>query len=539
MRLHLIGTFQLRDATGCDRSPRGLKARALIALVCTASDRRRTRRWLEARLWSDRGADQASGSLRQTLYEIRQALGPHAGLLMADRDTVSLDGITTDIEADPAGTARALAAGREFLEGIDIRDEAFEDWLTAERGRLAPSGPDQPVPRARPGALREGEQGRRIPFLVQVNDLGEEPAAFLPVALASEISRLIGDLAEVEVYHVAPGRSAVVAPVRGLRLTIEAAPFGNALHLVATIANIAQRRIAWTRRAQFSRNPAAAVESGDFARLTFEAAEAAHAALSLAVEPDSETWAQGRQAQAVRAMFTFDHEQLLRADRLLKESLDVAPSAQAWAWRAFLRQTMVIERVLTDFDAARDDAERFARMALAFPGRSSIVLALVSQISAMLALDADAAFATAEEAAQINAFNPYAQYALAAAHLRAGRFDLATRHGRMAADIAATAHNAFFFQGFAALIALAAGDIDRCIRIYEAVSFRAPHFRPPLRGLAVLSLVRDDHARATRYAALLAKAEPGFTLDTLLRDDRYPAVTLRQMGLLNTAGQRL
>ena len=534
MHLQLIGTFRLHDAGGADRTPRGSKARALVALICTAPDRRRTRRWLEARLWSDRGPDQASGSLRQTLYEIRQALGPNGERLGSDRDMVWLTGISTDIEADPAGVARAVAAGHEFLEGIDIRDEAFEDWLSAERARY--SAPGRPTPRAAVAEMR------RVPFLVQVNDMssntGGGTASFLPVALSSEIARLIADLAEVEVYHVAPGKSAVVAPVRGLRLTIESAPYDNALHLVATIANIAQRRVAWTRRARFPRDPTAAIESGDFARLAFEAAEAAHAALALAVEPDSETWAQGRQAQAVRAMFTFDREQLLRADRLLKESIDVMPSAQAWAWRAFLRQTLVMERVKTDFRQAREEAEGFALMALSFPGRNSMVLALVSQISAMLAMDAAAAFATAAEAAAINPLNPYAHYALAASHLRAGQFEDAIRHGKIAADIAANAHNAFFFQGISALIALAAGDIDGCIRVYETIAFRAPQFRPPLRGLTVLSLVKGDHAKATRYAGMLAKAEPGFALDTLLFDEGYPAVTMRGMGLLQRAHER-
>ncbi len=531
MRLQLIGTFRLQDAGGADFSPRGSKACALLALICTATDHRRARRWLEAKLWSDRSADQASGSLRQTLYEIRQALGPYADRLTTDREIVALADVDTDIEADPVGVARAVAAGREFLEGIDIRDEAFEEWLAEQRARFVP--PDLRPTKHGPAGLR------RVPLLVQVNSLGSGVETFLPVALSSEISRLIGDLAEVEIYHISPGRSEILAPVKGLRLTIETALFDNSIHVVASITNIAQRRVAWTRRAKFPSEPAAAMESADFSRLTFEAAEAAHAALALAVEPDSGTWAQGRQSQAIRAIFTFDHEQLLRADRLLKESIDVAPTAQAWAWRAFLRQTMMIERVRTDFDEVRDEAEGFAHMALSYPGPNSTVLALVSQISAMLSMDAVAANATAQEAVAINPLNPYAHYALAASYLRANRFDDATRHGNIAADISANAHNGFFFMGISALIALASGDIDSCIQSYETIAHRAPRFRPPLRGLIVLSLIKGDHARAARYTGMLAKAEPGFTLDMLLHNDGYPAVTMRMMGLLQAASRRL
>lgn len=482
-------------------------------------------------MWSDRSAGQASGSLRQTLYEIRLAFGPHEARLTASRDMVELEGVRTDLEGDPDGAARALAAGREFLEGLDVRDDAFEEWLMIERARLA--GP------ARPARTSAGGSPRGLPFLVQVTDLGGGASTYLPRALATEIARLIGDLAEIEVYNIAPSKTAMVAPVRGLRLAIEAARFGPDVHVVATVSNIAQRRVAWTKRARFPLDPGRALDSGDFLRLTFEAAEAAHAALALAAEPDSATWAQGRQAQAVRALFTFDRQQLLRADRLLRESIDVRPSAQAWGWWAFLKQTLVIERVATDFAAARAESEDCARRALGWPERNSTVSALVSQISAMVAMDPAAAMATAQEAVAINPQNPYAQYALAVALLRAGRLTEAGHHGRLAADTAAQAYNGFFFKGILGLIALAAGDFDTCLATYEDVASRAPQFRAPLRGLAVLSLAQGDHGRAERHLARLAKAEEGFTLDRLLHDDTYPAVTLRNMGLLKAAQARL
>ena len=271
----------------------------------------------------------------------------------------------------------------------------------------------------------------------------------------------------------------------------------------------------------------------------FEAAEAAHGALALAVEPHSETWAQGRQAQAVRALFTFERSQLERADRLLQESLDVMPSAQAWAWRAFLRQTQILERIAADDDTARAEAEDYAHQALSFPGRNATVLALVSQLSAMISMDEQASFATAEESVALNPLSPYGQYALAAANLRAGRIDDARHHGQIAADTASNAHNGFFFQSISPLIALKSGDIDGCIRAYESITHRAPHFRPPLRGLIVLSLIKGDHDRTARFAAMLAKVETGFSLDRLLRDDRYPGLTLRSLGMLKAAAERI
>jgi hypothetical protein len=132
----MMGEFQITDEFGSDRTPRGAKARGLIALLCQTPGHRRPRRWLESRLWSDRGAEQASGSLRQALTELRRALGPLAAHLTSNRDCIALTGVTTDLKDDPAAARMALAQGREFLEGLDVMDAAFSAWLAEERQRV-------------------------------------------------------------------------------------------------------------------------------------------------------------------------------------------------------------------------------------------------------------------------------------------------------------------------------------------------------------------------------------------------------------------
>lgn len=135
VRIHLVGTFRIEGSGGRDLTPRGAKARGLIGLLATAAERRRTRRWIEAKLWSDRDAPQASGSLRQTLTEIRRALGEAGAHLGADRDSVWLDreGTWVDLTDGAAEAGAALRAGRELLEGLAVRDREFEDWLRNER----------------------------------------------------------------------------------------------------------------------------------------------------------------------------------------------------------------------------------------------------------------------------------------------------------------------------------------------------------------------------------------------------------------------
>lgn len=197
MFIRMIGVFEVRDEAGQDRTPRGAKARALLALLARTPGHRRPRRWLEARLWSDRGQEQASGSLRQALTELRKALGPLADRLASDRDCVALAGFGTDL-ADTAAARRALAQGREFLEGIDIPDPGFNLWLAdLPEGIEAAIARDLAAAVARLAAeylLGEGQRGLstdRLPggFDLQLEGDWSEDRAYLKVRLVAKANQ--------------------------------------------------------------------------------------------------------------------------------------------------------------------------------------------------------------------------------------------------------------------------------------------------------------------------------------------------------------
>ena len=110
---------------------------------------RGSRERLAALLWERSAEEQARASLRQTLSEVRKALGAGAdGLLDADVDCVWLDceRVNSDVaeferlagssEVDDLEGALDIWSG-EFLDGFTVRSaQVFEDWLTAERSRL-------------------------------------------------------------------------------------------------------------------------------------------------------------------------------------------------------------------------------------------------------------------------------------------------------------------------------------------------------------------------------------------------------------------
>ena len=130
--MFLFGPFTVQGPDGADLTPKSLKSRAILAMLAVAPRGSRSRVWLRDKLWSDRGEDQASASLRQALLDIRSALGDRAAVVLtADKHTVSLDLAAIRVDAlEAAQGSVAVGQTENFLEGIDVRDPEFEDWLT-------------------------------------------------------------------------------------------------------------------------------------------------------------------------------------------------------------------------------------------------------------------------------------------------------------------------------------------------------------------------------------------------------------------------
>ena len=89
--ISVIGAFRVLARDGEDLTPRGRKARALLAILALTPTRRRSRPALQDKLWSDRGPEQGADSLRQTLTEIRRAFGErYRSCLITDMRGVGL-----------------------------------------------------------------------------------------------------------------------------------------------------------------------------------------------------------------------------------------------------------------------------------------------------------------------------------------------------------------------------------------------------------------------------------------------------------------
>ncbi len=147
LRIRLLGPMTMTN-DGLPVAIAAKKARALLGYLALREGDEVARGVLTGLLWGERNEDQARASLRQTLSELKSALGEKASSsILASKEAVawargsawidarlveSAAGSTEEMELREA----AQLAGGELMEGLSVGEAGFEQWLTAERERF-------------------------------------------------------------------------------------------------------------------------------------------------------------------------------------------------------------------------------------------------------------------------------------------------------------------------------------------------------------------------------------------------------------------
>lgn len=128
VRLQLFGPFRVA-LDGRELELRSKRSRAILAMLALAPTAAVARDRLAATLWPDRSEEQARASLRQELSKLRTALGKNTGIVTADSSSVRVNLAMLNCDF---GNSR----DGEFLEGLDLKSEPFDDWRREARANL-------------------------------------------------------------------------------------------------------------------------------------------------------------------------------------------------------------------------------------------------------------------------------------------------------------------------------------------------------------------------------------------------------------------
>lgn len=531
LRIRFFGTFSVTcvgsdpGAAGevRDLTPKGKKAKAILALLAETETMRRGRRWIEAALWSDRAPHQASGSLRQSLSEIRTAFGAHADLLGSDRGDVWLDPQAVETDIAPDSPLREPARG--FLEGFDVRDNAFEEWLAEARSR---HDPNSPVPEAMVARSMSG----LITIRSAVSEIGSVTENVVGRVLADTVARGIEQNLSGARYVSADRDTPGLTPDLEIRCDT-AHDAGRAVAFIR-IEEGASGRVLFSEYLSAAGTSADLLQSDAIHRIVNAASVQVPAKLIGHIDLSRpEAAAMGFSSLARRKLTQFDATGLAEANANFERAYEVDNNGVFLAWRAFVRMAQLVEAVNGDVEGWREEVDQLASDALSQSGGNSLAVALVALTRFMLDDDLRPAAELADTAMLLNANSLFARQTLALAHSAVGDAEQAYRISSSCRVAAAQDELSHLWDLYHALVCIGAGRLDEARRTSHTAAHKAPTFIAPRRQLVALCAQSGDFENAKAHLSALETLEGGFTLDRYLNDPEYPNLTLRNAGLLD------
>ena len=508
--IHLSGCFRIETADGHHVPMVSAKGQGLIALLAVSPYGERSRQWLQAKLWSDRSPEQASGSLRQELAQIRNLLEKAGIGLTADRHRVALDLQTVKILRGGPG---------EFLEGLDVRDSEFDLWLVAERMR------DEGDDRA-PGAAPH----RTIPpqpwtIWIALSQASQGLSGWIERLFSDTVARTLRELFQVPVQIGSPDNSSGQVSVIEVQC-FDAAP--GAIDLRVTLSHPTPRHQIWSGHLVFDPDQGRAIHRTDTLGLINELIGGFDDVLRLqgTGEPSDDP---DRLCRAgIAAMFTMQRHKLIEADALFARAFDLAPRGTYLAWRAQLKTIQKVERHSDDIAALKEEGRFLAARALELEPNNSVVLAALSNTHGQLLAEHDRSRFLAERSVLLNPANPMAWWALSSSNVYTRHLDNAYQCAATGRKLSLLSPHRFWWDNQLFASSLVLGRLDEALHFCKLAHAENPSFRPPLRYLIGLHAHQGRLDDAMDAADRLKAIEPDFEIARLTQDGDYPASLLHR-----------
>ncbi len=534
IRIFLTGRFRIEGPNGEDLTPIGVKACGLLALLATDSNLGRSRVWLQDKLWSDRAAPQAGASLRQALVEIRKSFGDQKACLQSTRHSISLDVSRIEVVQQDSNQF----GQSEFLEGLDVKDPEFEDWLRQTRAfeasRLKKPNYTGQTLRSTPFIHRADASfrptnARKIVVLEaqrqSTGSLRDKENKFIDV-----IYRSLSELYSIDIkFHIPedPSDDLLLVSVQafeecggktGLRIIISDGIAGAVLFSEVFYLADQSDQLEAIGLYSFANQVMTIVSNAICASPTIQISKRSSGHLA---------------ALAMRKMFSMHHDELEIADRLLDTAMQREEKAIFYALKAQSAAIRYIEQTGNNFADLKQISQECCAKALSLEPYNSSVLSSVANALLVFENDQVSCMELSRISVRANPANPFAWWANSNANLYAGENERAYEAACMSQKIAARSNFRFWSDFQVSLTAAITGRTDVAINFGRVSSALAPRFRPPLRYLTAIYANEGDQSAASQTAKKLRNIEETFSIDALVNDEMYPASLIRKAKLVD------
>lgn len=512
--IDVIGPLRVTASDGSDITPSGKKARGLLALLATSSELRRSRAWLQDKLWSDRSQQQGSASLRHAVWQIRKSFGDR-DILRSENDCLFLAsanvrrrGVSFD----------SHEYGSELFEGLDIKDEEFNAWLRDQRAR-------------KPLVHTRTEPTSVFSILFKRHSDSDGEAKALTKTSSHRIESYFKDKFGAEIIFL----DSLSKPQETLDV-----------RLVINIETLKVREgYIWS------------IEVGDFYsnfslcshsvflsdRINFD--EKASKIddliikLSLHLESDRSFWRRSvpQSAYRLRALkkaqallFSLDKQSMASADILLSSLPRESWSPEIFAWRALLRSVGWFQYRETSYLSEDCDEWQLLESALQGDEPNSATYAVAALAENLSGSSPKRAVRLATAAFEMNPLDPLASVVLSNCLISLGDNNAALEVSRAFGKTMHLSSMQPYIDFFGCMAEEANGNYLEAISKAERSMEGLRVFRSPKRHLVALYKATGQVERSRDMIRELKAVEPDFSERRMLDDD-YPAHTLRKIKL--------
>ena len=518
--IRLFGAFVAHWHNGQQLEIRGAKQKALLAVLATAANGRHTRAWLQDLLWSRSGAEHGRASLRRCLSDLRSVF---------DDEFDELFDVTNSDIAIRQDRVRIIGDTRDgdFLEGLDIQEDGFEDWLRQKRNNS--SGPTAAITRPDHEGIKP-----RIAILPFLSPASAPDAQYFSDLLALEISRALSRSQFIDVISHLSSRSMAGSTIdmEGVQrsLGVDYVLYGslrgdaNRFLVDADLFDARRGRLLSTIRSEDS---IASVLSGESGAAYDMANHVGHRILSASAElartkplPNVETHALLMSAIALMHRQTRDAFETAR--KQFEELIARAPgSPEGYAWFAKWRILSVSQGWSADAAEATSAASRLVDKALQIDPRNSFALAIDGMVQADLTHDHATASSRFEAAEALEPSNTLAAILRSRLHSFFGEGESAVHYAERALALSPLDPHSYFYDTLAATAYVTDGKYEKGLNVIERSLDANAHHASALRVKAVALAKMGREAQAADTVKALLALSPGLTVAKYLQS--HPA----------------
>ncbi len=514
--LRLLGTLELFSSDGENLTPRLEKSKGLLAYLAVAEGRAVARTVLQALLWSDRGEIQARESLKKGLKDLRRSFGTRAGdVLIAQNGTLRLDLSRLRVDLFAEAFSQQSLYTPVFLDGINIRDECFEEWLRMTRARLSdrPKVPAVTAPTAaaeeppRPNLHRIG-----IGFL-ETTPPSCKVAGALAFRLRQALQQKFTQSGFFDVHDYAIGQSDIggTPRVSDLMFRVDCQQIGHEFSLAPNLFDVAGRRLLWSDALSFDGRTVTLDDAQIYANQVFD--QLCERIFKCGALQSDAHLAARHAFVAIDHIFRLSRTDLTAAERALNQAIDCVEGATFYAWQAFLSAFQVEKMGRVNSPDILEKAHFYVKRALELDRHNPLVVALVAHIQSFVLREREQAVELLRGWDKRGPTNPMLSDTLAMLNFYEGRFAQAEIHARQACRLGANNPFRYSFTTSLAMSQLMQKDYARAARTSQRALAQHPfatghRYEPTLRTLAAACSFSDRKAEG-RSALETLNAQSG------------------------------